>query len=107
MERHVRASDQVDLLIIVNGRATEDAYGCAASPHSYERASYLRSLLQLDLAGTTGMLPRFLLDCEPTVRLLATRHTPLTDHARRWLTELRDDPIEDDEVRTAAAQRIA
>jgi hypothetical protein len=77
-----------------------------ASPHSYERASYLRSLFLLDLPGTTGMLPFFLLDCEPKVRLLATRHTPLTDHARRWLTELRDDPIEDEDVRHAAAQRI-
>ena len=39
------------------------------------RRDYLRSLLLLDLPGTTGMLPFFLLDCEPKVRLLATQHT--------------------------------
>ena len=77
-----------------------------ASPHSYERTSYLRSLLQLDPPGTTTMLPLFLLDCEPKVRLLAAQHTPLTERARRWLTELRDDPIEDDDVRHIAAQRL-
>jgi hypothetical protein len=78
-----------------------------ATPHSHERASYLRSLLLLDQPGTTGMLPFFLLDCEPGVRLLAAQHTPLTNHARRWLTELCDDPIEDDDIQHASAQRIA
>lgn len=53
------------------------------------------------------MLPFFLLDCEPAVRLLAAQHTPLTDQARDWVIQLRDDPIEDDEVRHAAAQRLA
>lgn len=75
-----------------------------ASPHSYERASYLRSLLLLDRQRTLDILPTYLLDCEPEVRLLAAQHTPLTDDARIWLTELRDDPIEEKEARNAAAQ---
>ncbi|GIH21589.1 hypothetical protein [Rugosimonospora africana] len=78
-----------------------------ASPHSYERASYLHSLLLLDPPRTTRVLPFFLLDREPAVRLLAAQHTPLTDQARDWIIQLRDDPIEDDEVRHAAAQRLA
>ncbi|WP_345638087.1 hypothetical protein [Rugosimonospora acidiphila] len=78
-----------------------------ASPHSYERASHLRSLLLLDATRTTRVLPFFLLDCEPTVRLLAAQHTPLTDQSRYWIIQLRDDPIEDDEVRHTAAQRLA
>jgi hypothetical protein len=77
-----------------------------ASPHSYERASHLRSLLILDPQRTTALLPIHLLDCEPQVRLLAAQHTPLTDAAHRWLTELRDDPIEEDEIRCAAAERL-
>lgn len=78
----------------------------SASPHSYERASYLRSLLLLDPQRTTALLPIHLLDCEPKVRLLAAQHTPLTDDARRWLTELRDDRIEEEEIRRAAANRL-
>lgn len=72
------------------------------SPHSYERASYLGSLLTLEPADTRDFLPACLLDCEPAVRLLAARHTPLTDDTRRWLGELRVDPLERDDVRTAA-----
>jgi hypothetical protein len=78
-----------------------------ASPHTYERAGYLRSLLLLDPQHTTARLPIQLLDCEPQVRLLAAQHTPLTDDALRWLTELRDDPIEEVEIRTTAAARLA
>jgi hypothetical protein len=78
----------------------------ASSPHSYERTSYLRSLLLLDPERTSEILPIHLLDCQAGVRLLAARHTPLTGDARRWLTELRDDPIEDQQVRDAAAARL-
>jgi len=75
------------------------------SPHSYERASYVRSLLLLDAQGTTRVLPVHLLDCEPEVRLLAAQHTPLDEDAHRWLNQLRDDPVEDEAIRHAAAQR--
>jgi hypothetical protein len=77
-----------------------------ASPHSYERASYLDSLRLLDPVGIAGVLPIFLLDCEPGVRLLASKHTPLTDDARRWLTEISKDPLEEDDIRKAATERI-
>ncbi|MEW2477666.1 hypothetical protein AB0875_28210 [Micromonospora gifhornensis] len=74
-----------------------------ASPHSYERGSYLRSLLLLDPDKTTGALPTHLLDCEPEVR---PQHAPLTDQTRRWLLTLRDDPIEEASVRRAAHARL-
>lgn len=77
-----------------------------ASPHSYERRSYLHSLLLLDPDKTTAVLPSYLLDCEPDVRLLAAQHTPLTDQTRRWLLTLRDDPVEEASVRQAAAARL-
>lgn len=77
-----------------------------ASPHSYERTSHLRILLLVDRQQTTENLPIQLLDCEPGVRLLAAQHTPLTDDARHWLAELRDEPIEVEEVRDAAAERL-
>ncbi len=77
-----------------------------SSPHSYERASYLTSLLALDPERTMPMLPLGLLDCEPRVRLLAAEHTPLTDDARQWLADLSRDPIEEDDVREAAGRRL-
>ncbi|NUR71975.1 MAG: hypothetical protein HOU81_14240 [Hamadaea sp.] len=76
------------------------------SPHSYERASYLTSLLRLEPAETARLLPICLLDCEPGVRRIAAQHAPLTDDAVRWLTELAGDPIEEDGVRDAAAARL-
>ncbi|MEU1965910.1 hypothetical protein ABZ541_19295 [Micromonospora sediminicola] len=77
-----------------------------ASPHSYERGSYLRSLLLLDRDRTAAALPSCLLDCEPTVRLTAAEHAPLTDRTRRWLSTLRDDPLEEASVRQAAFTRL-
>ncbi len=76
------------------------------SPHSYERASYLSSLLALDPGRTERLLPICLLDCEPQVRLLAAQRTPMTDDARQWLTGLGLDPLEEDAVREAVEQRI-
>ncbi|GIJ35037.1 hypothetical protein [Micromonospora sediminimaris] len=77
-----------------------------ASPHSYERGSYLRSLLLLDPDKTTAALPSYLLDCETDVRLLAAQHAPIADQTRRWLLTLRDDPIEEASVRRAANARL-
>jgi hypothetical protein len=77
-----------------------------ASPHSYARASHLRSLLLLDPERTSAELPVHLLDCEAEVRLLAVRGTPLTEDARHRLAELRDDPIEGDDIRRAATERL-
>ncbi|MFJ6198259.1 hypothetical protein [Micromonospora sp. NPDC092111] len=76
-----------------------------ASSHTAERASHLRSLMLLDEERTTAILPIHLLDCEPSVRLLAATHAPLTDEAPSWLTGPRDDPIEEPEIRLVAAHR--
>lgn len=78
----------------------------AGTPHTYERAGHLRSLILLDPAGAAENLPVFLLDCEADVRLLAARHTALTDDARRRLADLSDDPVEHPHVRAAAAKRL-
>ncbi|WP_432827027.1 hypothetical protein [Dactylosporangium sp. CA-092794] len=76
------------------------------SPHSYERAAYLRARLALEPAACAGALSEGLFDCEPDVRLLAVRHVPLDGKLERRLTYLRDDPIETPEVRLAAAERL-
>jgi hypothetical protein len=77
------------------------------SPHSYERARYVDALLTLDPEATRQQLPEALSDCESDVRLLAAQHAPLTDEVRRQLRRLRDSPIEHDDVREAAAVRLA
>jgi hypothetical protein len=78
------------------------------SPHSFERASYVRSLLILDRDRVTRLLPACLLDCEPGVRLLAAEHVDIgCPVAQQLLVELHDDPLEDAEVRAAAGARLA
>jgi len=76
------------------------------TPHSYERASYLRAHLALDREGAEYGLREGLWDCEEDVRLLAARHVSLSPRVRERLTYLRDDPIETPEVRGAAAARL-
>ncbi|GAB3147321.1 hypothetical protein GCM10027258_40530 [Amycolatopsis stemonae] len=77
------------------------------SPHSYERAAYVNALLALDPDTTRQQLPDALADCEADVRVVAARHAPLTGEVRRWLGRLRDSPIENTDVREAAADRLA
>ena len=76
------------------------------SPHSYERAAYLRALVTLDPAGSQRKVIGGLWDCEADVRLLAVQRTPLDDRIRERLLYLRDDPVETAEVRDAAANRL-
>jgi hypothetical protein len=76
------------------------------TPHSYERASYLRAYLELDPARAELALQEGLWDCEREVRLLAAQRVPLTPVLRRRLAYLRDDPMETLEVRAAAAARL-
>lgn len=76
------------------------------SPHSYERAAYLRAVLTLDPASAQRKLLEGLWDCEADVRLLAVQQTPLDDRAREQLRYLRDDPIERADVRAAAMDRL-
>ncbi|MBE1493982.1 hypothetical protein H4696_001082 [Amycolatopsis lexingtonensis] len=77
------------------------------SPHSYERAAYVNALLTLDPDTTRQQLPDALADCEGDVRMAAARHAPLTGEVRRRLGRLRDSPIENTDVRAAAAERLA
>jgi hypothetical protein len=77
------------------------------SPHSYERATYLRARLALEPDACAGALTEGLWDCEAEVRLLAVRHVPLDAKLEQRMEYLRDDPIETPEVRAAAAERLA
>jgi hypothetical protein len=77
------------------------------SPHSYERATYLRARLALEPDACAGALTEGLWDCEADVRLLAVRHVPLDAKLEQRMEYLRDDPIETPEVRAAAAERLA
>ena len=76
------------------------------TPHSYERASYLRAYLALDAEGAEPGLVEGLWDCEQDVRMLAVRHVGLDPGLRDRLIYLRGDPIEAPEVRSAAAARL-
>jgi hypothetical protein len=77
------------------------------TPHSHERAAYLRALLVLDPDGTEPLLAEGLWDCEEAVRAIAAQRAALTPAVRDRLAALRDDPIEENGVRAAAAARLA
>lgn len=74
-----------------------------STPHSRERDSYLRALIALHAAD--GPVVEGLWDCEDDVRLLAVTTAPLTSTVHHRLARLRDDPLETDEIREAAATR--
>ncbi|HTJ34024.1 MAG TPA: hypothetical protein VL738_12405 [Dactylosporangium sp.] len=101
----------VDGLARVGGDAAQQALprirSLWFSPHSFERATYLRARLTLEPAACAGALTEGLWDCEADVRALAVRHVPLDEKLERRMEYLRDDPIETPEVRAAAAERLA
>ncbi|MEV4556767.1 hypothetical protein AB0K51_07185 [Kitasatospora sp. NPDC049285] len=76
------------------------------TPHSYERPSYLRALVAIRPGAVDALLYESLWDCEPAARLLAVERAPDGTELRRRLSELRDDPAEQAEVRAAAAARL-
>lgn len=76
------------------------------SPHSYERAGYLKARMAVDPDGVARWLFEGLWDCESAVRLLAAKKVDLDDRVRDRLCYLRDDPIEVEEVRNTAAARL-
>ncbi|MFB9447856.1 hypothetical protein Dvina_13360 [Dactylosporangium vinaceum] len=100
----------VDGLVRVGGDAARQALprirSLWFSPHSYERAAYLRARLALEPDACAGALTEGLWDCEADVRLIAVRRVPLDAKLERRLEYLRDDPIEVPEVRAAAAERL-
>ena len=76
------------------------------TPHSYERAHALRAWLAIDRRDSERTLWQGLWDCESDVRLIAVQQVPLVPPTRRRLAELREDPLEDAEVRAAATARL-
>ncbi|MEH1169008.1 hypothetical protein V6V47_26860 [Micromonospora sp. CPCC 205539] len=76
------------------------------TPHTFERAAYLRAVVALDPGNTDSLLTEGLWDCESDVRQVAAEHVPLDDMTRKQLSYLRDDPMETSEVRATAAARM-
>ncbi|WP_127508793.1 hypothetical protein [Actinoplanes solisilvae] len=72
------------------------------SPHSYERAAYLRAALALDPEHVAPRLFEGLWDCEADVRRVAAENAELTER----LAFLEADPMEDEEVRASARARL-
>lgn len=77
------------------------------TPHSYERPFYLTALAFIDPAGLERAYTESLWDCESNARLLGITSAPDLPHVRDRLAALRDDPMEEPEVRTAAGIRLA
>ncbi|KJK43971.1 hypothetical protein [Streptomyces sp. NRRL F-4428] len=76
------------------------------TPHSHERADYLRAIAAIDPGAAQDLYAECLWDCEARTLLLAVAAAPAADSAvRARLAALADDPLEDPDVRAAAAQR--
>ncbi|MGW7448114.1 hypothetical protein [Kitasatospora sp. NPDC054795] len=78
-----------------------------ATPHSCERPAYLEALAAMGAAGLAEAYTESLWDCEPRARLLAVEHAPDRPDVRDRLACLRDDPMEEPEIREAAGARLA
>ncbi|MFD4904396.1 hypothetical protein [Kitasatospora purpeofusca] len=77
------------------------------TPHSFERVSYLEALAEIDRMGLDKVYLECLWDCEDEARLLGARHAPDRAEVRERLAYLRDDELEEPEVRAAALERLA
>ncbi|MFJ7265542.1 hypothetical protein ACIQV3_02540 [Streptomyces sp. NPDC099050] len=77
------------------------------TPHSYERADYLRALAAIDPSNLDTTRTESLWDCEERTRLLGIAHAPDHPETRERIATLRDDPMETTEVRAAARARLA
>lgn len=77
------------------------------TPHSYERADYLKALAAIDPSGLDEAYTESLWDCEERARLLAIASAPHCPQALHRIAALRDDPMETPEVRAAARARLA
>ncbi|MFE3786241.1 hypothetical protein [Streptomyces goshikiensis] len=77
------------------------------TPHSYERAAYLKALAAIDPSGLDDAYSESLWDCEERVRLLAIASAPRHPQTLHRIAVLRDDPMETREVRAAARARLA
>ncbi|GAA1393709.1 hypothetical protein GCM10009639_27110 [Kitasatospora putterlickiae] len=77
------------------------------TPHSYERAAYLEALAAIDTDGLQHAYTESLWDCEDQARLLGITHAPNCPETLTRIAALRDDPIEEPEVRAAARTRLS
>lgn len=77
------------------------------TPHSYERPAYLKALAALAPAGLDRAYTESLWDCESNARLLGIASAPDGPLVRQRLVRLRDDPMEDPDVRAAAGDRLS
>ncbi|MFE7527181.1 hypothetical protein ACFU7Y_15855 [Kitasatospora sp. NPDC057542] len=77
------------------------------TPHSYERPAYLRALAAIDPAGLDEAYVESLWDSQAEARLLGVERAPDRPGVRERLAYLRDDPMEESEVREAAGARLA
>ncbi|MFE0044259.1 hypothetical protein [Streptomyces albireticuli] len=85
------------------------------TPHSYERPALLGALAAVAPAGLGsaraeslwGCYTESLWDCEAEARLLGIASAPDLPRVHRRLAELRDDAMEEREVRAAAGARLA
>lgn len=75
------------------------------TPHSYERPAYLNALAAIDPAGLEHAYFESLWDCESDARLLGIASAPDMPLVRERLAQLRDDPMDEPEVRSAAGAR--
>ncbi|GAA3956305.1 hypothetical protein GCM10023085_43590 [Actinomadura viridis] len=78
----------------------------ASVPHSYARADILVGLRGVVPREAGGYVGEAFGDCEPRVRLLACGTASGAEAAAR-LRARRDDPLEEDEVRAAASERLS
>lgn len=76
------------------------------TPHSYERPALVKALAAVAPAGLDFVHTESLWDCESGSRLLGIAHAPDLPHVDERLAELRDDPMEETEVRAAAGKRL-
>lgn len=74
--------------------------------HSHARASFLTALLAIDPDGADNYTAEGLHDAEPEVRIIAINTCAATQTNRSTITATRDDPIEDEDVRRNARQRL-
>ncbi|MGW2558235.1 hypothetical protein ACWCXB_03110 [Streptomyces sp. NPDC001514] len=77
------------------------------TPHSYERPAYLKALAAIAPVGLGRVYIESLWDCESNSRLLGIASAPDVPQVRQRLVRLRDDPMEEPEVRAAARGRLA
>ncbi|MFE9635520.1 hypothetical protein [Streptomyces sp. NPDC006463] len=76
------------------------------TPHSWERPVYLEALAAIDRGGLDYAHTESLWDCEEQARLLGIAEAPDHPETLDRIVMLRDDPMEEAEVRAAAGARF-